>query len=61
VSAAQNADPITVKICQQVCDVVMAENSGESKLIRKIRVACMRHETEPDKNEHPSRRWQTRA
>lgn len=35
-----NANPITAKICQQVCDVVMTESPGESELVRKIRVAC---------------------
>ena len=35
-----NANPITAKICQQVCDVVMAEGHDESELVRKIRVAC---------------------
>jgi AraC-like DNA-binding protein len=35
-----NANPITAKICQQVCDVVMTASPGESELVRKIRVAC---------------------
>lgn len=35
-----NANPITAKICQQVCDVVMTESPGESELVRKIRGAC---------------------
>jgi AraC-like DNA-binding protein len=35
-----NANPITTKICQQVCDVVMTESPGESELVRKIRAAC---------------------
>jgi len=36
-----NANPITAKICQQVCDVVMTERPGESELARKIRTACL--------------------
>jgi AraC-like DNA-binding protein len=36
-----NANPITAKICQQVCDVVMIERPGESDLARKIRTACL--------------------
>jgi AraC-like DNA-binding protein len=36
-----NANPITAKICQQVCDVVMTERPGESELVRKIRAACL--------------------
>jgi len=36
-----NANPITAKICQQVCDVVMTERPGESDLARKIRAACL--------------------
>jgi AraC-like DNA-binding protein len=36
-----NANPITAKICQQVCDVVLTERPGESDLVRKIRVACL--------------------
>jgi AraC-like DNA-binding protein len=36
-----NANPITAKICQQVCDVVMTERPGESELVRKIRTACL--------------------
>lgn len=36
-----NANPITAKICQQVCDVVMTERPGESELARKIRAACL--------------------
>jgi AraC-like DNA-binding protein len=35
-----NANPITAKICQQVCDAVMSESPGESELVRKIRIAC---------------------
>lgn len=35
-----NANPITAKICQQVCDVVMTESPGDSELVRKIRAAC---------------------
>jgi AraC-like DNA-binding protein len=36
-----NANPITAKICQQVCDVVMTERPGEPELARKIRAACL--------------------
>lgn len=36
-----NANPITAKICQQVCEVVMTERPGESELVRKIRAACL--------------------
>jgi AraC-like DNA-binding protein len=36
-----NANPITAKICQQVCDVVMIETPGESELARRIRAACL--------------------
>jgi len=36
-----NANPITVKICQQVCDVVLTEQPGDSDLVRKIRAACL--------------------
>ena len=36
-----NANPITAKICQQFCDVVMIERPGESDLVRKIRSACL--------------------
>jgi AraC-like DNA-binding protein len=36
-----NANPMTVKICQQVCDVVLTEGPGESELARKIRTACL--------------------
>ena len=36
-----NANPITAKICQQVCDVVMTERPGESELVRRIRAACL--------------------
>jgi AraC-like DNA-binding protein len=32
-----NANPITAKICQQLCDVVMTERPGESDLVRKVR------------------------
>jgi AraC-like DNA-binding protein len=35
-----NANPITAKICQQVCNVVMTESPGDSELVRKIRAAC---------------------
>ena len=36
-----NANPITAKICQQVCDVVLMESPGESELARKIRTTCL--------------------
>jgi AraC-like DNA-binding protein len=36
-----NANPMTAKICQQVCDVVLTEGPGESELARKIRTACL--------------------
>ena len=36
-----NANPITAKICQQVCAVMLTEGPGESNLVRKIRVACL--------------------
>ncbi|WP_244443268.1 AraC family transcriptional regulator [Bradyrhizobium sp. Ai1a-2] len=36
-----NANPITAKICQQVCDVVLTESPGEPELARKIRAACL--------------------
>ena len=36
-----NANPITAKICQQVCDVVLTEHPGESELVRRIRTACL--------------------
>ena len=36
-----NANPITAKICQQVCDVVMTQRHDESELVRKIRAAWL--------------------
>jgi len=39
--ALPNANPITAKICQQVCDVVMTERAGESEFVRRIRAACL--------------------
>jgi AraC-like DNA-binding protein len=36
-----NANPITAKICQQVCDAVLTESPGEPELARKIRTACL--------------------
>jgi AraC-like DNA-binding protein len=36
-----NANPITSRVCQQFCDVVMAERPGEADLVRKIRAACL--------------------
>jgi AraC-like DNA-binding protein len=38
-----NANPVTAKICQQVCNVVMTEKPGESELVRRIRSACLNH------------------
>ncbi|MCC8943653.1 AraC family transcriptional regulator [Bradyrhizobium sp. Arg62] len=39
--ACPNANPITAKICQQLCDVVLTEHPGESELVRRIRAACL--------------------
>jgi len=36
-----NANPITAKICQQVCEVVLTERPDDSDLVRKIRAACL--------------------
>jgi AraC-like DNA-binding protein len=36
-----NANPITAKICQQVCDAMLTERPGESELVRRIRTACL--------------------
>jgi len=36
-----NANPITAQVCQQFCDVVMAERPGETDLVRRIRTACL--------------------
>ncbi|MFG1465675.1 AraC family transcriptional regulator [Xanthobacter sp. DSM 24535] len=36
-----NANPITAKICQQVCNVVMTEGPGESEFVRRIRATCL--------------------
>lgn len=36
-----NANPITAQVCQQFCDVVMAERPGETDLVRKIREICL--------------------
>ncbi len=36
-----NANPITAQVCQQFCDVVMAERPGESDIVRRIRSACL--------------------
>ncbi|SDT32231.1 AraC family transcriptional regulator [Bradyrhizobium canariense] len=36
-----NANPITSKICEQVCAVMLTEGPGESDLVRKIRIACL--------------------
>jgi AraC-like DNA-binding protein/alkylhydroperoxidase/carboxymuconolactone decarboxylase family protein YurZ len=40
-SPCPNANPITAKICQQFCDVVLTEGPGESEFARKIRAACL--------------------
>ena len=37
-----NANPVTAEICQQVCDTVLTERPGESDLVRRIRVACLK-------------------
>lgn len=36
-----NANPITAQVCQQFCDVVLAERPGETELVRRIRTACL--------------------
>jgi AraC-like DNA-binding protein len=36
-----NANPITAKVCQQVCEVVLTERPDDSDLVRKIRAACL--------------------
>lgn len=36
-----NANPITVKICQQLCAVMLTEKPGDSDLVRKIRMTCL--------------------
>jgi hypothetical protein len=36
-----NANPITAQVCQQFCDLVMAEQPGEADLVRQIRMACL--------------------
>jgi AraC-like DNA-binding protein len=36
-----NANPITAKICQQVCEAVLTERPNDSVLVRKIREACL--------------------
>jgi AraC-like DNA-binding protein len=36
-----NANPITAKICQQVCNVVLTEKPDDSELVRKIRSTCL--------------------
>lgn len=40
-----NANPITAKICQQVCDVVLMEAPGDSEIVRKVRAACLNNST----------------
>lgn len=40
-SPCPNANPVTAKICQQVCDLVLTEGPGESELAHKIRTACL--------------------
>src|SRR5579871_225346 len=36
-----NANPITAKVCQQLCNTVMTERPGESELVRKVRSAWL--------------------
>ena len=36
-----NANPITAKICQQVCNVLMTEHPGELELPRRVRAAWL--------------------
>jgi AraC-like DNA-binding protein len=36
-----NANPITAKICQQVCDTILNQHPDESDLVRRIRAACL--------------------
>lgn len=36
-----NANPITAQVCQQFCDVIMAEHPGETDMVRRIRAACL--------------------
>lgn len=36
-----NANPITAKICQQVCEVVLTDRPDDSELVRKIRAVCL--------------------
>jgi AraC-like DNA-binding protein len=40
-----NANPITAQVCQQFCDLVMAEQPGEADLVRQIRAACLNSST----------------
>jgi AraC-like DNA-binding protein len=46
-----NANPITAKICQQVCDIVLTENPSESELARKIRTTCLNSKSFPTAGE----------
>jgi AraC-like DNA-binding protein len=36
-----NANPITAKICQQLCGVMLTEKPGESDLVGTIRATCL--------------------
>jgi hypothetical protein len=36
-----NANPITAKICQEVCRELLNEGTGESEMVRKIKSACL--------------------
>ncbi len=36
-----NANPITAKICQQVCDTILNQHPDKSDLVRRIRAACL--------------------
>jgi AraC-like DNA-binding protein len=36
-----NANPITTQVCQQFCDRVLTEASGDTDLARQIRSACL--------------------
>lgn len=42
-----NANPITAKICQQVCETILVERPDDSDLVRKIRSACLNSPNRP--------------
>ena len=46
-----NANPITAKICQQVCEAVLTEGPGESELARRIRTTCLNSKRFPTAGE----------